>query len=100
MKPLETPAKLPTSLPAPVPHDTHECPLSGLTAGCRGRVLAVAGEPDSRRRLLEMGFCNGTMVEMVRRAPFGDPIEYRLRGYCLSLRERQACCITVAVDGD
>jgi Fe2+ transport system protein FeoA len=37
-----------------------------------------------------MGFCNGASVQMVRRAPFGDPIEFRLRGYCLSLREEQA----------
>jgi len=94
MKPLETPSNHPANVA------TQACPLSGLDIGCRGRVLSVSGEPDSRRRLLEMGFCNGATVETVRRAPFGDPIEYRLRGYCLSLRERQACCITVAVDGE
>ena len=33
-----------------------------------------------------MGFCNGAKVEVVRRAPLGDPIEFRLRGYHLSLR--------------
>jgi ferrous iron transport protein A len=37
-----------------------------------------------------MGFCNGASVEVVRRAPLGDPIEFRLRGYCLSLRTEQA----------
>jgi Fe2+ transport system protein FeoA len=39
---------------------------------------------------MEMGFCNGTSVQVVRRAPFGDPIEFRLRGYFLSLRADQA----------
>ena len=53
-------------------------------------VVSVGGEPDLRRRLLEMGFCNGAAVEVVRRAPLGDPIEFRLRGYHLSLREEQA----------
>jgi ferrous iron transport protein A len=37
-----------------------------------------------------MGFCNGANVEVIRRAPLGDPIEFRLRGYCLSLRDEQA----------
>jgi ferrous iron transport protein A len=74
------------------------CPLGGLGVGSCGRVLSVSGEPESRRRLLEMGFCNGALVEFVRRAPFGDPLEFKLRGYCLCLREDQANCITVAPD--
>jgi len=66
------------------------CSLSELAVGGRGQVVAVAGDAELRRRLLEMGFCNGVVVEVVRRAPLGDPIEFRLRGYCLSLREEQA----------
>ena len=70
--------------------DPATCPLNALGVGCRGSVVAVGGDPDIRRRLLEMGFCNGASVEVVRRAPLGDPIEFRLRGYCLSLRDEQA----------
>jgi Fe2+ transport system protein FeoA len=66
------------------------CTLSELAVGKRGQVIAVTGDAELRRRLLEMGFCNGATVEVVRRAPLGDPIEYRLRGYCLSLRREQA----------
>ena len=66
------------------------CGLNQLGVGCRGRVALVGGDAELRRRLLEMGFCNGTPVEVVRRAPLGDPIEFRLRGYHLSLREEQA----------
>ncbi|HEV2296281.1 MAG TPA: ferrous iron transport protein A [Tepidisphaeraceae bacterium] len=66
------------------------CSLNTLGIGCRGSVVAVGGDVDVRRRLLEMGFCNGASVEVVRRAPLGDPIEFRLRGYCLSLRDEQA----------
>ena len=43
-----------------------------------------------------MGFCCGTIVQVIRRAPFGDPIELRLRGYELCLRHEQASCIRVA----
>jgi Fe2+ transport system protein FeoA len=70
--------------------DPSTCTLNTLGIGCRGQVVAVAGDPEIRRRLLEMGFCNGAQVEVIRRAPLGDPIEFRLRGYCLSLRDEQA----------
>jgi ferrous iron transport protein A len=63
--------------------------------GCQGQVVSVGGDNDLRRRLLEMGFCNGATVEVVRRAPMGDPIEFKLRGYHLSLRSDQAKCVNV-----
>ena len=66
------------------------CTLNRLGIGCRGSVHLVGGDTEVRRRLLEMGFCNGARVEVVRRAPLGDPIEFRLRGYHLSLRAEQA----------
>jgi len=66
------------------------CSLNKVCIGGCGSVHSVGGEPEVRRRLLEMGFCNGAQVEVVRRAPLGDPIEFRLRGYHLSLRADQA----------
>jgi Fe2+ transport system protein FeoA len=72
------------------------CPLSQMGIGCGGQVVAVGGDRDLRRRLLEMGFCNGARVEVVRRAPLGDPIEFRLRGYHLSLRSDQARHVLIA----
>ena len=72
------------------------CTLNRLGIGQCGTVTAVRGEPELRRRLMEMGFCSGTKVEVVRRSPFGDPIECRLRGYSLSLRDEQAKCVSVS----
>ena len=37
-----------------------------------------------------MGVLEGTEIEVVKLAPFGDPIEVKLRGYHLSLRKREA----------
>jgi len=74
------------------------CPLSKLGVGCLGQVVSVDGEHDIRRRLLEMGFCNGATVEVVRRAPMGDPIEFRLRGYHLSLRSDQAKHVKISAE--
>ena len=75
------------------------CSMDCLQRGCLARVVSVSGEREFRRRLLEMGFCNGACVEMIRRAPFGDPIEFRLRGYHLSLRHEQAKHVLVRVGG-
>jgi Fe2+ transport system protein FeoA len=87
------------SLPGGCPqHSTvNTCSLNKLGVGCAGSVVSVSGDIDIRRRLLEMGFCNGAKVEVVRRAPLGDPTEFRLRGYHLSLRQEQAKHVSVAV---
>jgi ferrous iron transport protein A len=70
-------------------------PLSELDPGERGRVTAVAGDADATRRLMDMGLIRGTTVEVVRRAPLGDPIEVKLRGFMLTLRRAEAEHITV-----
>lgn len=75
------------------------CTLDLLKPGARARVLAVAGDGAVRRRLLEMGLCGGVEILAERRAPFGDPVEYRVRGYCLSLRQAQAKLVQVVPVG-
>jgi Fe2+ transport system protein FeoA len=85
---------------APCTHvgSTDTCTLNSVGIGCRGSVVTVTGDAELRRRLLEMGFCNGAHVEVIRRAPLGDPTEFRLRGYHLSLRDEQARCVQIAVN--
>ena len=69
--------------------------LGELRSGERGVVLRwIGGAPPTR--LLEMGVLAGTEVEVVRRAPLGDPIEIKLRGYHLSVRREEAEQIEVA----
>ena len=48
-----------------------------------------------KRRLIDMGLTPGTGVELIKIAPFGDPMELRLRGYELSLRKEDAAQIRV-----
>ena len=64
--------------------------LSELAPGDRGRVAKVAGDAEAARRLMEMGLMRGTSVEVVRRAPLGDPLEVRVRGFMLTLRQAEA----------
>ena len=69
--------------------------LADLAIGSSGTVREVHGEPELRRRLLEMGLIPGTIVQLIRRAPLGDPLALRLRGYDLSLRTAEARLIQV-----
>jgi len=70
-------------------------PLSALEPGERGKVTAIGGDDDAVRRLMDLGLIRGTTLELVRRAPLGDPLEVRLRGFMLTLRRSEAEHITV-----
>ena len=69
--------------------------LAALAPGENGRVTAIGGDGDTVRRLMDLGLIRGTTVEMIRRAPMGDPLEVRLRGFMLTLRRAEAEHITV-----
>ena len=58
-------------------------------------MTAIGGDADAVRRLMDLGLIRGTTLEMVRRAPLGDPLEVRLRGFMLTLRRSEAEHITV-----
>lgn len=64
--------------------------LDQLPAGARGRIAGVHGDGPVMQRILQLGLLPGGDVEMVRRAPSGDPLEVRVLGYCLSLRRQEA----------
>ena len=64
--------------------------LSNLKTGERGIVLSIEGSDVVAHRLLEMGLIPGEEVEMIGVAPLGDPIEFLVVGYRLSLRRSEA----------
>ena len=61
-----------------------------MTPGERAVVARIDIPPEQRGRLMEMGLLPGTLVELVRFAPLGDPVEIKLRNYHLSLRKLEA----------
>ncbi|HJX12197.1 MAG TPA: FeoA family protein [Dehalococcoidales bacterium] len=65
-------------------------PLSQLGPPERGRIIRVGGSGEIRRRLLDMGIVTGSVVEVQRVAPLGDPVEIRVKGYDLALRKEEA----------
>lgn len=70
--------------------------LDTLLPGQTATITRITGSGAVRRRLMDMGLTNGASISVVRRAPLGDPIEYQLRGYNLSLRKSEAATIVVA----
>ena len=71
--------------------------LTQLPIGKDARVVAVNGSGTITRRLLEMGVIPGVTVQVIKMAPFGDPIEIRVRGYSLAMRKTEADAIEVSV---
>ena len=71
--------------------------LDQLTPGQLATIKKVGGEGAVRRRLMDMGLTNGAGIEVIKRSPLGDPIEYKVRGYHLSLRKSEAQTIEVEV---
>ena len=71
--------------------------LDELAVGAAGVVDGIDGDGAMFVRLLEMGFVPGTHVEVVKRAPFGDPLELQVRGYHVSLRREEARRIRLQV---
>ncbi|MBX7169023.1 MAG: FeoA domain-containing protein [Pirellulales bacterium] len=69
--------------------------LSELVTGQRARVQRVATEDARGIQILEMGVTPGTEIVLVGVAPLGDPLEFELRGYRLSLRKVEAALVDV-----
>ena len=71
--------------------------LAELELRQRASVRSVSGAGRVSVRLLEMGFVPGVEVVLVKRAPFGDPLELRLRGGHVSLRRAEAAQVEIAL---
>ncbi len=69
--------------------------LLDLQNGEKGIIQKVKGRGAFRRRIIEMGFVAGQSVEVIKKAPLKDPIEYNIMGYNVSLRSSEAQLIEV-----
>lgn len=69
--------------------------MSGLGVGEEGVVAGFVGESVANLRLQEMGILKGSKVQLVRKGKFGGPLEVKVRGYRLSLRQEEAEVILI-----
>ena len=64
--------------------------LSNLPLGRKGRIMSLEAHGKDRRRMLDLGFVQGTTVEALHLSPSGDPIAYFIRGAVIALRDEDA----------
>ncbi len=70
--------------------------LDELEIGKDAIVASVdCDEASLRQHILDMGLTPGVEVTLMKRAPMGDPLEIRLRGYELTLRRDDAAHIAL-----
>ncbi len=69
--------------------------LSELKVGQKCRVVKVNSKSSIRRRIMEMGITTGAEILVKGFAPLGDPMEFGIKGYTLSLRKSEAADILV-----
>ena len=78
-----------------VPAPAMPVPLGELLVGSRARAVEIGGSGKHQRRMLDMGFVPGAEVTVIRKAPLGDPIEYRVKETYVALRREDAGTILV-----
>ncbi len=79
------------AVPAPI----LPVPLGELPVGSQAMVAEVKGSGKQQRRMLDMGLVPGAAVTVIRAAPLGDPIEYRVKGTAIAMRRTDADSILV-----
>ena len=72
--------------------------LANLSIGKTAKVKNVNATSASAKRLMEMGVVPGVSVRVIKSAPFGCPIEIRVRGYHLAMRKSEAEAIEVITE--
>ncbi len=72
--------------------------LGELKPFTKGVVRSIGGGAGLKKRLLDMGVVPGSAIEVLRVAPFGDPVEVKVKGYNLSLRKDEARQVSVETE--
>lgn len=69
--------------------------LSDLSVGTAATIREITGDDAIAVRLMEMGLTEGESIALIGAAPLGDPLEFSLRGYRLSLRKTEAARVII-----
>ncbi|MBQ7159478.1 MAG: ferrous iron transport protein B [Treponema sp.] len=70
--------------------------LNDTQIGETVRIEKLGGNGELRQHFLDMGIIPGAEITLVKYAPLGDPMEFRLHGYELTLRVADAEQIAVS----
>ena len=74
--------------------------LKEAKVGQTVKVVKLTGTGPVKRRIMDMGITKGQLVQVIRVAPLGDPMEITVRNYELSVRKADAEMIEVELVGE
>lgn len=60
--------------------------LDKLPVGMKGKIKHMADNSNNRRRLLDLGLTQDSIIRNERLSPSGNPIAYNIRGAIIALR--------------
>ena len=69
---------------------TNKITLFNCKKGDLIRISNLTLEGTMRRRLLDLGFVPGTVVEVLRKSPLGDPVAFRVCSTSIALRKEES----------
>ena len=61
-----------------------------LMKGQSGRIESIEGDARLKKRLMALGALEGTRISVTGRAPLGDPLVVKIRGFEMAIRKKDA----------
>ncbi|MDA5109557.1 MULTISPECIES: FeoA family protein [Brevibacillus] len=65
-------------------------PLSEAKTGMRLVLTGINVQGVLRRRLLDLGFVPGNVIEVLQKSPLGDPVAFRVNNTTIALRREES----------
>ncbi len=69
--------------------------LSNMKIGDKVIVKKIVAKENIKRRLLDLGVIEGTIIKCVLKSPFNDPLAYLIRGSVIAIRKEDVKKIEV-----
>lgn len=69
--------------------------LNDIEPGQSAVVKQLLSDGSIRRRLLDIGLVEGTLVECIGRSPGGDPSAYLIRGAVIAIRSEDSTRVMI-----
>ncbi|MEG0327677.1 MAG: FeoA family protein [Erysipelothrix sp.] len=70
--------------------------LSEVKVGRKAIIERINIDEHMLLRLLDLGFINGTVIEVIQSSPSGNPRAYKVRNTIYAIRQSEAECIEVS----
>lgn len=68
-------------------------PIYQFQIGDKLEITSIQVKDIMRRRLLDLGFVPGAVIEVVQKSPLGDPIAFKVFNTTIALRKEESSLI-------